>query len=174
MASFRGVAPVTGSGPPIGTPEPGTSLKLLEVEGVRGNRPCYPRVPDAVTCPSCPGNTPLSARSGPFNPGRECRQPLGNPGGESMGSNPGRALFGQLLKLDGTCPWRCAPGAPSPGKHRHRGGPSQSERFRAGVFTPPWTAKQGAVNGVFEKTAVGPVEAVGGLCPSKEVWETLT
>ncbi len=85
-----------------------------------------------------------------------------------MGPDPGRVLFGQLLKLDGTCPWRCAPGAPSPGRHRHGGGPSQSERFRAGVglpmveerlsqdsmdavSPPPWTAKRGAVNGVFKK-----------------------
>ena len=134
MASFRGVAPVTG--PPIGRPEPGTSLKLLEVEGVRGSRPCYPRVTDAVTCPSCPGNPPPSARSGPFNPGKECRQPLGNSGGECLGPDPGRPLFGKLLKLDGTCRCRCAPGAPPPGRHRHGGGPSQSERFRAGVNLP--------------------------------------
>ena len=77
-----------------------------------------------------------------------------------MGPDPGGALFRQLLKRDSTCPWRCAPGAPPPGSHRHREGPSQSERFRAGVglpvveeqlsqesmgadFTPPWSAKRG-------------------------------
>ena len=136
MASFKGVAPLTGFEPPIGRPEPGTSLKLREVEGVRGNRPCYPRVPDAVTCPSCPDNTPPSARSGSFNPGKECRQPLGNPRGVSIGPDPGRALFCQLLKLDSTCPWRCAPGAPPPGRHRHRGGAWQSEQLRAGVELP--------------------------------------
>ena len=31
----------------------------------------------------------------------------------------------------------------------------------------------GGVNGLFKKTAAGPVEPVGGVCPSKEVWETL-
>ena len=40
------------------------------------------------------------------------------------------------------------------------------------AWTPPWNAKREAVNGVFEKTAAGPVEAMGGLCPSKEVWKT--
>ena len=168
---------------------PGTSMKLLEVEGVRGSRPCYPRVTDAVTCPSCPGNTPPSARSGSFNPGKECRQPLGNPDGESIGPDLGRALFRQLLKLDGTCPWRCPPGAPPPGRHRHRGGPSQSERFRAGVNLPVveerlsqetmagvWGLggwQSGECFGLIKKTAVEPVEPVGGVCPSKEVWETL-
>ena len=38
---------------------------------------------------------------------------------------------------------------------------------------PSWTAKRGNVYGLFKKTAVGPVEAVGGVWPSKEVWETL-
>ena len=34
------VAPYDGFGPPFGRPEPGTSLKLLEVEGVGGILPC--------------------------------------------------------------------------------------------------------------------------------------
>ena len=37
------------------------------------------------------------------------------------------------------------------------------------AWVPPWNAKRGDVNGVFRKTAVEPVEAVGGPCPSKEV-----
>ena len=44
--------------------------------------------------------------------------------------------------------------------------------------TPSWRLhafldrEAGNVYGLFKKTAVGPVEAVGGVCPSKEVWET--
>ena len=49
-----GGSPVTGFDSSFGRPEPGTSLKLLEVEGVRGSRPYYPRVTDAVNCPSRP------------------------------------------------------------------------------------------------------------------------
>ena len=80
--------------------------------------------------------------------------------------------------------------SPSTGRNRHRGGPWQSERFRAGVglpmveerlsqesmgavFTPSWTAKRGPLMIYSKKTAAGTVEPVGGVCPSKEVWETL-
>ena len=48
-----------------------------------------------------------------------------------------------------------------------------SQESIGAVFTPPWNAKRGAVNGLFRKTAVEPVKPVGGPCPSKEVWETL-
>ena len=47
----------------------GTFPQLLEVERVRGNRPCYPVGTDAVTRSSCLCNTPPSSRSGSFNPG---------------------------------------------------------------------------------------------------------
>ena len=65
----------------------------------------------------------------------------------------------------------------STGRHRHRGDPWQSERLRAGV-EPPTSRLAGPRSGgrlwfFQKKTAAAPVEPVGGLCPSKEVWETL-
>jgi hypothetical protein len=33
--------------------------------------------------------------------------------------------------------------------------------------------QSGECFGLIKKTAAGPVEPVGGVCPSKEVWETL-
>ena len=61
-------------------------------------------------------------------------------------------------------------------RHREASTPGGSLAIRA---TPSWRLhafldrEAGNVYGLFKKTAVGPVEAVGGPCPSKEVWETL-
>ena len=59
---------------------------------------------------------------------KTARQACRQPSGETIGPDPGRPLFRQRLKRDSTCPWRCVPGAPPPGRHRHRGDPWQRRR----------------------------------------------